>query len=136
MEQKGVLYEFSITEDEVEIQFDRKNLDRALSNILLNSIKYNSPGITISIKLLLDNNVASIIIEDNGVGIPKEFQGNIFEPFVRVDTTRNSRNGGTGLGLAISKAIIEKHGGSITLVQDINKGCKFIIKLNKSIDNI
>ncbi|MBU3156264.1 HAMP domain-containing histidine kinase [Clostridium estertheticum] len=136
MEQKGVLYEFSITEDEVEIPFDRKNLDRALSNILLNSIKYNSPGITISIKLLLDNNVASIIIEDNGVGIPKEFQGNIFEPFVRVDTTRNSRNGGTGLGLAISKAIIEKHGGSITLVQDINKGCKFIIKLNKSIYNI
>ena len=55
MEQKGVLYEFSITEEEVEIPFDRKNLDRALSNILLNSIKYNSPGITINIKLLLDN---------------------------------------------------------------------------------
>ena len=136
MEQNGVLYEFSITEDEVEIPFDRKNLDRALSNILLNSIKYNSSGITINIKLLLNNNYVVIIIEDNGIGIPKEFQGNIFEPFVRVDTTRNSRSGGTGLGLAISKAIIEKHGGNITLVKDIDKGCKFIIKLRKNVDNI
>ena len=136
MEQKGVQYEFDVTEDEVEILFDRKNLDRALSNIILNSIKYNSPGITISIKLLVDNNEVVIIIEDNGVGIPKEFKENIFEPFVRVDTTRNSKNGGTGLGLAISKSIIEKHGGSITLAQDINKGCKFIIKLKNIKDDI
>ena len=129
MDQKGVKYQFDITEDEVEISFDRKNLDRALSNIILNSIKYNSPGITISIKLLIADGKAVIIIEDDGVGIPKEFEGDIFEPFVRVDATRNSKNGGTGLGLAISKAIIEKHGGTIYLVQDIDKGCKFIIKL-------
>ena len=111
--------------------FDRKNLDRALSNIILNSIKYNNPGITISIKLLIAEGKAVIIIEDDGVGIPKEFQGDIFEPFVRVDATRNSKNGGTGLGLAISKAIIEKHGGNIYLVQDIDKGCKFIIRLKE-----
>lgn len=129
MEQKGVHYQFDITEDEVEISFDRKNLDRALSNIIINSIKYNSPGITISIKLLIQNRTAVIIIEDDGIGIPKEFQGDIFEPFVRVDAIRNSKTGGTGLGLAISKAIIEKHGGSIYLVKDINKGCKFVIKL-------
>ena len=129
MEQKGVLYEFDITEDEVEISFDRKNLDRALSNILLNSIKYNSSGITISIKLLVERGEVVIIIEDDGIGISKEFEGDIFEPFVRVDTTRNSKTGGTGLGLAISKAIIEKHGGNIQLVRNIDKGCKFIIKL-------
>ena len=129
MEQKGVQYEFDITEDEVEIPFDRKNLDRAISNIILNSIKYNSPGITISIKLLIDDGTAVIIIEDDGVGISKEFEGDIFEPFVRVDAIRNSKTGGTGLGLAISKAIIEKHGGSIYLMKDIDKGCKFIIKL-------
>ena len=129
MEQKGVQYKFDVTEDEVEILFDRKNLDRALSNIILNSIKYNSQGITIGISLLLQNDVAIITIEDDGIGIPIEFQENIFDPFVRVDTTRNSKSGGTGLGLAISKSIIEKHGGDITLVQNINKGCKFIIKL-------
>ena len=129
MDQMGIKYQFDITEDEVEILFDRKNLDRALSNIILNSIKYNSPGITISIKLLLDDGKAVIIIEDDGAGIPKEFQGDIFEPFVRVDATRNSKTGGTGLGLSISKAIIEKHGGSINLVRHIDKGCKFIIKL-------
>lgn len=132
MEQKQIQYEVDVTEDEVEVLFDRKNLDRALSNIILNSIKYNSPGITISIKLLLENDVAIIIIEDDGIGIPIEFQGNIFDPFVRVDTTRNSKSGGTGLGLAISKSIIEKHGGDITLVQNVNKGCKFIIKLKKA----
>lgn len=129
MEQNGMQYEFDITEDELEIPFDRKNLDRALSNIILNSIKYNSPGITISIRLLVADGRAVIIIEDDGVGVPEEFKENIFEPFVRVDATRNSKTGGTGLGLAISKAIIEKHGGNIYLVQDINKGCKFIITL-------
>ena len=129
MDQMGVKYQFDITEDEVEFLFDRKNLDRALSNIILNSIKYNSPGITISIKLLIADGEAVIIIEDDGVGIPEEFEGDIFEPFVRVDATRNSKNGGTGLGLSISKAIIEKHGGTIYLVRDIDKGCKFIIKL-------
>ena len=131
MEQNGVQYEFDITEDEVEVPFDRKNLDRALSNIILNSIKYNSPGITINIKLLVADNSAVIIIGDDGVGIAKEFQENIFEPFVRVDAARNSRTGGTGLGLAISKAIIEKHGGNIYLVRDIDKGCKFIIRLKE-----
>jgi signal transduction histidine kinase len=129
MEQNGVKYEFDITEDEVELPFDRKNLDRALSNIILNSIKYNNPGITISIKLLIAHRKAVIIIEDDGVGIPKEFQDNIFDPFVRVDSTRNSKTGGTGLGLAISKTIIEKHGGNIHLVQDIDRGCRFIIRL-------
>lgn len=129
MEQSGVQYEIDITEDEVEIPFDRKNLDRALSNIILNSVKYNEPGITISIKLLIANKKAIIIIKDDGVGIPKEFHESIFEPFVRVDATRNSRTGGTGLGLSISKAIIEKHGGNIYLVQDIDKGCKFVITL-------
>ncbi|MBU3190919.1 HAMP domain-containing histidine kinase [Clostridium bowmanii] len=132
MEQKGVQYEFDITEDEVVISFDRKNLDRAISNIILNSIKYNKPGITISIKLLIADAKAVIIIEDDGIGISKEFQGDIFEPFVRVDDARNSKNGGTGLGLAISKSIIEKHGGSIYLVRDINKGCRFIIRLKEN----
>ncbi|MCJ7689117.1 MAG: HAMP domain-containing histidine kinase [Clostridiaceae bacterium] len=132
MEQNGLEYEVDITEDEVELSFDRKSLDRALSNIILNSIKYNSTGITISVKLLIDDGMALIIIEDDGVGIPKELQENIFEPFVRVDATRNSKTGGTGLGLAISKAIIEKHGGSICLKSDIEKGCKFIIRLKES----
>jgi signal transduction histidine kinase len=132
MEQNGVHYDVDITEDEVEFPFDRKNLDRALSNILLNSIKYNSAGITISVKLLIDDGSALIIIEDDGIGIPDELQENIFEPFVRVDATRNSKTGGTGLGLAISKAIIEKHGGSIYLMQNIEKGCKFIIKLKEN----
>lgn len=129
MDQNGVKYEIDITEDEIEIPFDKKNLDRALSNIVLNSIKYNDPGITINIKLLIGNKKAVIIIKDDGVGIPKEFHESIFEPFVRVDVTRNSKTGGTGLGLSISKAIIEKHGGNIYLVQDIDKGCKFIITL-------
>ena len=129
MEQMGVKYQFEITEEEVIVSFDKKNLDRALSNIILNSIKYNNPGITISIKLLIADGKVVIIIEDDGVGIPDEFEGDIFEPFVRVDATRNSKTGGTGLGLSISKAIIEKHGGNIYLVQHIDKGCKFIIKL-------
>ena len=53
---------------------------------------------------------------------------NIFQSFVRVDDSRNSKSEGTGLGLAITKAIIEKHGGVINLISDIDAGSKFIIQ--------
>ncbi|MFX0548772.1 ATP-binding protein [Hathewaya histolytica] len=131
MEEKGMEYEFCIDEEDVFINFDRKKLSRALNNIIYNSIKYNKPGV--KIKIILENlsKKVKIVIEDDGIGIPNEFHDTIFEPFVRVDSARNSKTGGTGLGLAITKKIIEKHGGEIFL--DYNKkGCTFVIYLNKN----
>ena len=111
------------------LKIDEKHMYRALSNIINNSIKYNPDGTKVKISGKSSKNSFIITIEDNGIGIPASLQHDIFNPFVRVDDSRNSKSGGNGLGLAIAKDIIEKHNGTIELYSDINKGCIFVITL-------
>ncbi|MFT5874336.1 MAG: signal transduction histidine kinase [Clostridium sp.] len=129
IEEAGFSYSFEIPKDKKIILIDAKQMDRALINILNNALKYNKPGT--EIKISLKNLLSKVVIEiqDNGIGIPLEMSEEIFEPFKRVDSARNSQTGGTGLGLAITKTIIEKHNGHINLKTSIGKGCKFIIEL-------
>lgn len=122
-------YDFDIAEDSFMIEIDEKHMFRALSNIISNCIKYNPEGTKIRISGKASQNSFIIIIKDNGIGIPASLQSDIFNPFVRVDDSRNSKSGGNGIGLAIAKDIIEKHNGTIELNSDINKGCTFTITL-------
>lgn len=131
MEDKNIEYYFEIPEESIYTYIDEKSMYRALSNIIVNSIKYNGDGTNIKIILVSLEDTIQLVIEDDGIGIPKELNQCIFDPFVRVDTSRNSKSGGTGLGLAITKSIVEKHNGVINLISDREMGCKFIITLNK-----
>ncbi|MFC3907287.1 ATP-binding protein [Clostridium sp.] len=74
------------------------------------------------------SNGIEIVISDDGRGIKEEVRDKIFDAFVREDKARSSSTGGTGLGLAITKAIIEKHNGTIELVNGI-KGTEYRIVL-------
>jgi two-component system OmpR family sensor kinase len=89
----------------------------AINNIFDNALKYTGiakkPIITVVVSK--EHKYASVSIEDNGPGIPKEYQTTIFDRFVRVDESRDRQTGGFGLGLAISKKIITESGGSISL---------------------
>ncbi|MBC8061965.1 MAG: HAMP domain-containing histidine kinase, partial [Clostridiaceae bacterium] len=129
IEESGFKYCFEIPEEKRFVLIDEKQMDRALLNILNNALKYNKPGTEIKIVLKKLFNKVVIEIQDNGIGLPKVLSEEIFEPFKRVDSARNSQTGGTGLGLAITKTIIEKHYGHISLKTDIGEGCKFIIEL-------
>ena len=122
-------YDFDIMEEPFMLKIDEKHMYRALSNRINNSIKYNPDGTKVKISGKSSKNSFIITIEDNGIGIPASLQHDIFNPFVRVDDSRNSKSGGNGLGLAIAKDIIEKHNGTIELYSDINKGCIFVITL-------
>lgn len=130
MEDKNFQYDFDIPEKTIIATFDKNHLDRALSNIIMNSIKYNPNNTHFIMCLYTINKDIIITIEDNGIGIPTHLQKDIFNPFVRVDASRNHKSGGTGLGLAISKSLIEMHNGNINLESDLNKGTKFTILLN------
>jgi len=130
IEKAGFDSYFEIPIGKKVILIDEKQIDRALLNILNNALKYNPPGT--QIKIVLKNFLSKVVIEieDNGIGIAIEMSEEIFEPFKRVDSARNSQTGGTGLGLAITKTIIEKHNGQISLETETGKGCKFTIELN------
>jgi signal transduction histidine kinase len=111
-----------------EIKGNRILLERALSNIVENSIKY-SKGDRIRIVVERDKRNVLIYVIDNGKGIPAKYQRDIFQRFFRIDKGRSRKEGGSGLGLAITKEIVERHGGNISLDCKYNKGSKFKIVL-------
>lgn len=108
----GFVFEIEIPEEQVPVLGDEKLLARVISNLLINAEKYNRTGNRIGVVLVLDNAVF-LRVEDDGEEIASEVQDMMFTAFVRGESDRNSR-GGTGLGLAIARAVMEKHGGSIS----------------------
>lgn len=108
---------------------DRDRLEQVVINIVSNAIKYTPDGGHIEVFAGQVYNELYIKVRDNGIGIPKEDLGRIFERFYRVDKARTRKAGGTGLGLAIAKEIVEAHGGKIVIQSQPNKGSEVIITL-------
>lgn len=104
-------------------------LHRAFYNLIENAIKYNAPNGQIVMLVSKDENHTVITIADTGIGIPAELQKHIFEPFFRVDKSRSRQMGGAGIGLATVKSIIAKHGGEVTVSDNIGGGTVFKIEL-------
>jgi len=110
---------------------DARMLQRMLSNILDNAVKYTPAGGRIDISLSQnDPNKIAINIRDTGVGIAAADLGRIFERFYRCDRSRSEP--GTGLGLSLARAIARAHGGDITVTSDLKQGSCFTITLAKS----
>ncbi len=112
----------------------RSDIERAVRNIISNSIKYTSKGDKIRIFSGKLNNEIYIKIEDTGWGIPSNKINHLFERFYRVEDEARSRDkGGTGLGLSIAKEIIENHGGKIKIESEYTKYTRVTITLPVSI---
>ncbi|TPG80248.1 sensor histidine kinase [Brevibacillus laterosporus] len=124
--------QLDIPEREIYLYFDRIQLTRVLSNLLVNAIKYNPAGTTMRISLSEEKYHVVIMIADDGIGISEDIKENIFEPFVRADSSRASE-GGTGLGLSIAKRIVTKHGGTIKLTSNETETTILVIRLPKPI---
>ncbi len=106
---------------------DPELLSIAVQNILDNALKHSPAPVEISIKTRINGEMVSIVVEDNGIGIPPELHDRVFERFFRVDEAHTTR--GFGLGLPIVKRIIENTGGSIELDSQVGKGTTITIKL-------
>ncbi len=92
---------------------DRELLRRAVENVLRNAIRYSPEQAAIECDLKEEDGAAIIAVRDYGLGVPAEMLAQIFEPFFRVEESRNPEMGGVGLGLAIAKRAIEVHRGSL-----------------------
>ena len=97
----------------VDVNGNKFLLDRALDNLMSNAIRHSPNNSEIEIKTEIDNENCYISISDQGEGVIEESLEKIFEPFHRLDTSRNRETGGFGLGLSLVKQIVELHKGSV-----------------------
>jgi signal transduction histidine kinase len=106
---------------------DRRLLMRALGNVLRNAEKYAQSRIILSAR----TNGASveIVVEDDGPGVPEAERERIFEPFHRLDRSRDRASGGFGLGLSIARKAVEAHGGTIRIDGAPSGGARVVICL-------
>jgi signal transduction histidine kinase len=109
--------------DDIVVSCDPDRILQVLNNIISNAVKFvPAQHGTISINSRNDNGMVMIGVSDNGIGIPKEKQKDLFKKFYQVDKSLTRKSGGTGLGLAISRGIIESHGGEIWVESEENHG--------------
>jgi heavy metal sensor kinase len=113
----------------VTIIGDKGRLRQLFLNLVDNAIKYTPDGGNVAISVERQNGSALVAVEDDGIGIPKEDIGRIFDRFYRVDKARSREMGGTGLGLSIAKWIAELHRGSIVVESELNRGSKFTVSI-------
>lgn len=110
----GVQYEFVREQENINLFFDKRQLEKVLFNLLSNAFKFCEKGGKISVSLLEMDNEVAISISDNGLGIPAESLKNLFSDYFQVDE-QHSNQIGSGIGLALSKAIVEEHKGHIAV---------------------
>ncbi|MCW8804185.1 MAG: ATP-binding protein [Ignavibacteriaceae bacterium] len=113
--------------DEIIISADEEAIERAITNLLTNAIKYSSDESVTTVTVKMVNGRAGVEVRDNGSGISNEDLKNIFEPFNRVKTVEAKKIEGTGLGLAIVKHILDAHNGQVEVESEIGKGSKFTL---------
>lgn len=121
---KQIIY---TTNDALPIcKMDSGLIEQVIKNIIANAIQYTPNHTIINIEALVIDNVLSIIITDNGNGIPTELLSEVFNKFYRLP---NTKAGGTGLGLSIAKGFTEAHNGKISAINNLPKGLKIIVEL-------
>jgi signal transduction histidine kinase len=103
-------------------------LKRCLTNLISNASKFGG-GVSVTVE---DSTALVISVRDQGPGIPAEHLARVFEPFYRVESSRNRDTGGTGLGLCIARDIAQAHGGSLTLSNLPQRGLQATLTLPRS----
>src|SRR2546425_762605 len=122
-----VLYEEP--DEPVAINADREQLARIIDNLVNNALTYTAGPPWVNLTVTTEGGPA-LIIEDHGVGVPRDKHEKIFERFFRIDDPGLGPQPGTGLGLFISRELAERHGGSLTLERsEVGKGSTFVLRL-------
>lgn len=128
---KEFAVEISIPEQNFFVQGDKESIDRILSNLLSNAIRYGNDGKYMGLFLWEEKNFVFIDIVDKGRGIEKEFAANVFERLYTVEDSRNRQVQGNGLGLTIAKNLARQMGGDIMLESEPNVKTVFTVRLQK-----
>ena len=124
----GVKIELLGSED-LAANIDAVLLERALTNLIDNAVKYSDPGASVRVVAEREGDEIVIHVKDHGRGIAANHLPRLFERFYRVDKARSREEGGTGLGLAIVKHIATLHHGAVDVRSTLGSGSTFTIRL-------
>ena len=114
---------------DAQVGIDRRDAVLLCSNVLHNALQHSRERGTVDIGLKVEGQAVRLTIRDRGEGIADEDLRYIFEPFYRGDPSRSRKSGGTGLGLSICKAICDKSGGTIEVVNHAEGGALVTVSL-------
>ena len=113
------------------VQGDAKSLERAVTALVDNAVKFSKPGGNVEISFTEQGNQVSISVLDHGIGIEPEIRSRIFDRFFHLEKNGDELYSGVGIGLSITRQVIRQHKGSLDVESTPDKGSKFTITLLK-----
>jgi signal transduction histidine kinase len=114
-ETAGIALETAVAPGADRVIGDRDRLEQALQNLAANAIRFAPPASVIRLTARATDDGVTMSVEDQGPGIAAEHLPHVFDRFYKADASRRGMAGGSGLGLSIVKAIVERHGGRISV---------------------
>ena len=108
---------------------DRTKIAQAVQNLVSNAVSYSPEGASVDVRVTRESERIAIAVQDRGPGIPADEVPNLFQPFVKLSTSRYTTDRSTGLGLAITRRLVEAHGGTIDVDTEVGRGSTFFIRL-------
>jgi signal transduction histidine kinase len=126
-DQKGVALVADIAPGAEIVSGDPMRLEQALQNLAANALRHTPRGGRVSLNATLEDGRVSVTISDTGSGISPEHLPHVFDRFYKIDPSRTGQSG-SGLGLSIVKAIVSRHGGTVTATSQPGQGTTFSIK--------
>ncbi|HEY9786292.1 MAG TPA: ATP-binding protein [Candidatus Obscuribacterales bacterium] len=114
-----------VSPSDLQVAVDESQICRVVSNLVSNAVKFTPKGGSVDISARLKDGMVEVSVSDTGRGIPAHLLDSIFDRFQQVQSSDAKQHGGSGLGLAICKAIVELHGGSISVRSSEGQGTTF-----------
>jgi len=122
-----------VAEDAPSVSGDPDKITQILFNLVSNAIKYSPRGGQVRVSVTAQDRWLELAVSDEGVGIPPEARGRIFDRFFRVSSFETKNISGTGLGLSIVKGLVELHGGRIWVESEVGRGSSFHVTLPQTL---
>lgn len=136
-ESRSIQYEIDICSSDTEAYLDPDKVEKIVYNLLSNAFKFTSDGGTVKFACAVDDKALAIRVSDDGIGIPGEELGRIFQRFYQIDVADNREFEGSGIGLALTKELVELHRGTITVTSKQGLGSSFQVTIPlQGYDNI
>jgi len=130
IESRGHTLSLSLPAPPIRLEADAARIEQVVTNLLNNSAKYTMPGGHIWLSVEQEGEEALIRVRDNGIGVPPDVLGRVFEPFVQCDGSLARSEGGLGIGLTLVRSLTEMHGGRVEAHSPgLGQGSEFVVRL-------